>query len=263
MLRDPLLLGGIFVWVVSILPSLFPVLPESLTVTWADIYSDVPMLGFVLGAVVLAIRDGRSQRERLFWRLLAGTLLFWLGVRGLYVFVPLDQWGTWTDLMSDVLYLAGYLTIAFGMEWRPDIDPGAGQRARLGQAETVAILLFGFGLLTYFVLIPSVFNPEVYESWVSSLLFYAVLDVYLVIRMVFLWRSCSDGRWRPTYAWLLVVFVLWLIGDLIEGFMYLGTLAWVDPGTPLDLVWHLPSLGLLLAVRSRRWWLAEHSARRA
>ena len=249
--RDPVVLLGFLVWVISLLPSLAPVLSPGLTLTWADQYSDAPVLTLVLLAAGAQVKRSHRQRERVFWRLVVGGVLGWLSVRALYVLVPFEQWGTGLDLASDLFYLAGYLAVALALERRPDQAPARGPDEGMERVESLGTLIFSFGLLTYFILIPSVFNPQVYASWVSSLLLYAVLDLYLLVRVLTILRDHPQGGWRGAYRWLALTFAAWLVGDLTEGLMYLETIPFVFPGTPLDLLWHLPGLFLLLAIRQR------------
>lgn len=248
-----MLQAGLAVWVVSILPSLAPVLPPDLEYGYADQYSDVAVLLLAVALAVWTALRTKLPRERRFWLHIAGAVLAWLGVRGLYVLVPYESWGTGADLASDLLYLTGYLLLAMALEDRPDRSPARGLRTRLRWTERVGTLVFAFGLLAYFVVIPSVFTPDAYASWVPSLLLYAVLDAYLMVRCASILARPVGGAWRWPYRWLAVSFGLWLLGDAVEGLMYLEVLPWVDPGTPADLLWHLPALTLLVAIRSVDW----------
>lgn len=249
---DPLLWFGVVVWALSILPSLFPVFSADLTYTYADQYSDAVPLLVVFVAMGFASRTPLS-RERTFWFLLMGTITAWLGTRAVYAFVSVDQWSAGWDLTTDLLYLAGYLLVAIALERRPDRSPAQGYAARFHQVGMVGTLVFAFGLLGYFIVIPKVFNPEAYASWVPSLLLYAVLDAYLLIRVFTVLKADPRGGWRWPYRWLVVTFALWMTGDVIEGLLYLDAIAPIEPGTPWDLIWHLPSLTFLLAVLSRGW----------
>jgi len=244
---------GIVVWLLALVPSLADVLPEDLELTWADEYSDVPTLALVLATASLLASRARERRERGFWRLLAGCTVTWLAVRALYLFVPWTERGIAFDLATDVLYLAGYFLVALALETPPDQPPEVGSRGRERRIESLGTLVFGFGLLTYFVLVPAVFNPEIYASWVPSMLLYAVLDSYLLARTVTLLRGGLAQGWTAPVGWLGATFGLWLVGDLTEGFMYLETIPFIEPGTPWDLLWALPPLTLLVAARSRTW----------
>lgn len=251
--RDAFFWSCAVVWVLSLLPSLLGVLPPDPAFIWADQFLDAPTLALVLVAASLRVRVAEDQRERVFWRFLSGCTIAWLAVRGLYLIVPYKERGIRFDLVTDVFYLVGYLCVALAVEGRPDQRPEGGARGRERRIESLGTLVFGFGLLSYFALVPSVFNPEVYASWVSSMLLYSVLDVYLLVRGVEFLRSGLAPGWRAPMGWLSATFVLWLVGDLTEGLMYMEAIPFIEPGTPWDLLWALPPLTLLLAVRSRSW----------
>lgn len=248
--RDPIVLGGVVVWFLAIIPSLLPLLSADATYTWADQFSDVPSLILIVGALALGVVRAEDPTTRLFWWLIQIAILCWLGVRVLFVVVPFEQWGTGMDLASDVLYLCGYLLLAMGLERQIRLQRSGGD-TKAEYFEAAGTLVFGFGLLAYFVVAPSVFNPDVYETWVTSLLLYAVIDLYLVVRSArWLQRNPPGAPWHGPAFWMLVTSAFWLVSDLAEGFMYMEVLPWVDPGTPWDLLWHAPALTLLLVVRS-------------
>lgn len=251
--RDRFLCLGVAVWILSTLPSFVHLLPAKVTFSWADEFADVPILLLIIWAAVRALGRSGSQRERGFWRLVAMAMTAWLAVRGLFAVIPDQRWGTGADLTSDLLYLGAYLSLAFALERRPDRTPGRGLWVQLQQIEVLGTLVFGGGLLAYFVLIPSVFNPRVYASWVPSLLLFAVLDLYLLVRSVALLLSAPGPEWRRTFILLAATFALLLGGDVVEGLFYLGTLPDIPPGGPLDILWQLPWLTLLAAVQARRW----------
>jgi len=245
--------AGLVAWVGGTLPSLVPVLSPEHTLDWADRFSDVPVLAVVLLAALLRLRVAPRHAERTFWRLMAGCPVGWLAVRALYIVIPVEHWGIGVDLASDLFYLAGYLCVALALERRPDGPPGQGQAEAGRRMESLGTLIFAFGLLAYFVLVPSVFNPEIYASWVSSLLLYAVLDAFLLTRAVTLLRTDLAEDWRVPMGWLTATLAIWFVGDMTEGLMYLEILPWVDPGHPVDVLWQAPALTLLLTVRSRSW----------
>jgi hypothetical protein len=58
---------------------------------------------------------------------------------------------------------------------------------------------------------------------------------------------------------LCATFFVWLVADLVQGVL----LGWVPPfdsGSPLDTLWHLPALLMLLAVVSRSWPTIDRDA---
>ena len=251
LVRDRIVLAGFAVWLMAILPSLLPILSPDATYTWADQFSDVPSLAFVVFALALSIRGARNDRVRSFWWLVQFAILSWIGVRILFLIVPFEAWGVGLDLASDALYLMGYLLMALGIE-KQIRSYSSGPNAKTEYFEAAGTLVFGFGLLAYFVVAPSIFNPDVYETWVTSLLLYAVIDLYLVLRCwKWLQLTGPGSSWRWPAQWMMWTALFWLLSDLAEGLMYLEVLPWMDPGTPADIVWHLPAFTLLLMVRSR------------
>ncbi len=238
-------------WFLSLLPSLLGTAPFEPAFYWADQYSDVPTLGFVVMAAALRLRVARDRKERTFWRLFMGCMAGWLAVRGLYVVVPYEERGVKSDLFSDLNYLFGYLCLVVALELRPDRDPPGFTRVR--RVESLGIVTFGFLMLSYFTLAPSVFNPEAYATWVTSMLLYAVLDAWLLVRALRLLHTDLASDWMVPMRFLAGALALWLVGDLMEGLMYMGAVPYVDSGTPVDLVWATPMLLLLFAVRSRSW----------
>lgn len=238
-------------WLLSLLPSLVPVLPSGLTFSWADQYNDVPTLVFVVVAAALRARSAHERKERTFWRLFIAGNAGWIAVRALYVVVPYAERGLKSDLFTDICYLTGYLCLAVALELRPDRDPPGWTRVR--RVESLGILTFGFLMLSYFTLAPSVFNPEAYASWVTSMTLYAVLDVWLVARALRLLWTGLEPEWVVPVRFLAGAFAVWLVGDVMEGLMYLEAIPYIDAGSPADVIWSLPQLLLLLAVRSRGW----------
>lgn len=250
---DRLLHVGLGVWALSLAPSFLPVLPPDLTWVWADQFSDVPTLGMATLGAVLARRRARDARARAFWGFLVLGILAWFAVRGLYLLVPYEVRGTGFDVATDVSYLLGYLATALALERRPDADVVRGTEAWGRGLESTALLVFCFTLLSYLTLAPSVFHPGMYASWVSSLLLYAAFDTYLAARTLVLLRSTARAEWKRTFALLAATFTVWLVCDVVEGLMYLRVIPEVDAGRPSDLLWALPSLALLVAVRSPAW----------
>jgi signal transduction histidine kinase len=259
--RDRFFLFGVVVWIAAILPSFLPILPPDVTFRYADEFSDVAPLLVVLVALFMVLRTPLSGRVRAFWSLLTASILCVLAIRVLYAILPGSaRESTGLDLVQDILYMMSYLAVALAIERRPDRVAGAGFRARLRGIEVAGAVVFVFGLLAYFVLIPSVFDPDAYASLVPSLFLYSVLDAYLLLRLNAIRAAGVSPEWRRTFSWLAIAYGTWLFSDLIEGFLYLDILPWFDPGTPLDLIWHLPLLALLVAVRGRAWPVVETSA---
>ncbi len=240
--RHRLMAAVSVLFALSALPSFVRILSPDLTWSWAENYADAPVMLVVLGAAVwLARRE--EGRARPWWWAVAGMHTAWLAVRLVYLLVPLERWGVGADLATDLLYLTGYLFLALALEYGPDPGP-AGKDAQGGRrVESVGTLLFAFFTLSYFILAPSVFTPDIWETWVTSLFLYGVLDLYLGVHALrWLRKPGLAERWRAPLAWFALTGLLWFVGDTLEGLMYLEVVPYVDSGTPLDLIWLLPSL---------------------
>ena len=242
---------GVVVWLLSLLPSLVHVLPPNLTLTWADEFSDVPVLFIALVALAVCSHRAEEGGERAFWGLLAGCPAAWLLVRLLYSVIPYGDTGVLLDQVTDLSYLVGYLCVVLALEFRP--RPTGRRTAPRPRVEWLATLLYAFFLLSYFTLAPSIFRPELYATWVPSMLLYSVIDAYLLARTWSLLRVGVDTAWTAPFRWLWAIFWLWLAGDLIEGLMYMEVIPFVDPGTPADTLWMAPSILFLVVARSCSW----------
>jgi len=141
------------VWAVTLLPSFLPVLSVDATFAWADRYSELIPLAVTLAFLVAASRVP-AARERTFWLLLAGMVVTMLVNKALYVLVPVSEWEAAIDVSHDAMYLVSYFLVALALERRPDRNPAKRHSAALRHVETSGLLVFLFGLLGYFIVIP-------------------------------------------------------------------------------------------------------------
>lgn len=255
-----ILWAGAAVWLLSLLPSVVPVLPPDASFYWAGQFNDVPILLFALVALAVARHGAEERRERTFWGLLMGSPATSLAARVLYVVIPYRGRGVLSDQAIDLSYLLGYLCVVLALELGPRRPDGGG--ATPHRVERLGMLLYAFFLLSYFTLAPSIFRPELYATWVPSMLLFAVMDLYLLVRTWLLLRNGLARCWATPFRWLRAVFLLWLVGDLAEGLMYMDAIPYIDAGTPADVLWIAPGLLLLVAARSRSWAMgAEQNGR--
>ncbi len=232
------------------LPYVLPsVSPDQLAV-YSAIYAGL----FLIPVVVLMLRHQLSEisnpHERQFWNLLALAYAVWWLVAGLYAFVPYGWWGPAADLFADSLYAVFYVLWFLAAETKPHSRSGGLFRDFLNTLESIGAVILVFGLLVYFVLIPSNLDPEAYATWVPSLLLYVVLDVVLAIRFGTYARSVGSWRWRILYRLLTWTFAFSALLDLVECLTYAGVLDWRE-GQIQDVLWNLPWLTLVAAARLR------------
>jgi hypothetical protein len=144
------------VWLLSLLPSLVGVLSPDATLTWTDEFNDVPILLVALMAIAISRHGAEEHGERVFWGLLMGYPGAWLVARVLYLVVPYNGNGILSDQVTDLSYLVGYLCVVLALEFRPRLSYAQGGRAH--PVERLGVLLYGFFLLSYFTLAPSIFR---------------------------------------------------------------------------------------------------------
>ncbi|MFQ5740209.1 MAG: nitrogen regulation protein NR(II) [Acidobacteriota bacterium] len=215
---------------------------------------DLTTLGSILVLVTLLqqqSRDIRHREERRFWYNLQVALLSW----GLATGLPL-AWsavGTsgWGRLTLDVLYLTFYLMIVLGIESRPDLGSGWTDSSLTHRFSVYSSIVFVFGLLVYFVLIPSNFWGQDPPSWLSSVYLYLVLDLYLLIQFLeLLWTTKTDS-WKNCYTLMALTAGLWSFTDFRSCLRYAGLIP--TNYTFVDLLsWYLPFVTIAWAVRLRR-----------
>jgi len=208
---------------------------------------------FLLPAMMLAfqhrLREIADAAERRFWNLATVALAFWWVAALVYVVVPDAWWGMTADLITDCLYVLFYFSIFLAVRNRP--NPAEALQVKLvRRLDSLGALVLVFGLLIYFVLVPSVFNHDEYETWLPSLYLYVALDVALFWQLAALSRRSASARWRSLYGALSVAFLLFAVTDLLECLTYAGILDW-KPGAKTDLLWNAPILALVLAARLR------------
>ncbi len=249
LLRDPVVrLGGLVLALVAV-PFLLPGLDPETVATWSATYSSFPLLLTCLLAFQFRLRGTADSKERRFWNLWTLALTAWLLNSLLsFWFDFRNDWSVQTDLILIGCYFLFYSFAAMALETRP--QPAASRQERLAQVvQRIGTLVFFFGLLIYFVIIPALLDPVEYES--SSLLLFVALDFYLVIRLTGLRRDAPDLRWRRVYTWLMVTASLWMLTDAIEMLIWAEILPWVDDGTALDLLWFPAYFTLIIAARIR------------
>ncbi len=263
--RDPFLVAWALASALLIVPYLVPLFSEGAMEAYAEQYSDIPLIAIAIGAC-LAGRRRASSLERRFWIFIGVALACWLVVRVVTIAVPGDVYmTTWFGLLIDGLYVTFYLFCVLALDLRPDVYARLDVHGRLRALRFAATVVFVFGLLVYFAMIPGAVNPDAYETWVPSLLLYVSLDIYLLARVAYLTRATPDRHWRAVYSWLLIAVAFWLVTDSYEALSYGLVVPSVAAGTLLDLAWFPPFLTLVVAARLDRLapevW--QHSKERA
>jgi diguanylate cyclase (GGDEF)-like protein len=249
MRRDPIVRLAGFALALAVIPYFLPWLDSEHLAIWSALYSELPLLLVCLVAFQFRLRRLDDPRERRFWTFWTLAMSAWL-LKSLVAmwFDSRDIWTLQADLILNSCYFLFYAFVAVALETRP--WPRVSRQVRLAQVvERVGTLVFFFGLLLYFAIIPAYLDPSAYER--SSLLLFVALDFYLVVRLTALRRDAPGRVWQRVYGWLLVTAALWLITDTFEMLMWAEVLPWVEDGTLLDLFWYPAYVTLVVAARVR------------
>ena len=195
LLQDPIVRLALLALAIAIAPYLLPGLSSDVLATWAILYTDPLLVATCLLAFQFRLSRLADSSERRFWQLWTLALSAWL-VKSFLVFW-FDKHEIWTlgsDLTLNSCYFLFYSCAAIALESRP--QPSASPQARLARRiERVGTLVFFFGLLLYFTIIPAFLDPAAYES--SSLLLFVALDFYLVARLASLRDAASTSASPP------------------------------------------------------------------
>lgn len=243
--RDRLAQLALGLCVSSFLFFLFPVVGVEVRQTMTRHALPLLFLGLTLAALLSSLRDIESPEERRFWIDLAWAYGCWLASRLINLLVPATLP---SSIAEDLLYGLFYLCMVMALErrvhrrseWRP---------TRLERALTwPGVGVFILGILLYFVYIPLRGNPQEYLDGLPSMHFYVCMDIYLTLTIVYLSRTSHSRRWRILYSMMTVAVATTLVSDLSE---VLGFFRGWSLGGPLDGLWTLPLVAMILTARMR------------
>ena len=257
----PVRVYGIALLSVALLYTL-PILTAEQLRDFGQVNFDLVFVPVVLFALTYGLAAIPDREERVFWRLLTVAVGFWLLVLVAFALVPDRYWGTGWRLATDCLYLGYYLSFLLAVERRP-------HRAGVNEILNAERWLKSIGtaalagtFLVYFVFVPAAFNETLYSTSLPSFHLFLALDTLIVARLLWILRACEERRWRVIYCALLVQAALLGLCDLLEWLTYAGVLPW-ESGQMTDLLWALPTLSFVVAVRLRRQRIADQAPERA
>ena len=261
--RDPVLWIGAIAYLAIILAYVFPGLDPEARYRAIEWYSLIPILLVTMAAPWVALPPVSSPFARHFWGAWTFALFMVFLVNVLRAFAGGLQDG-W-KLGVDVGYVLFYLSIVLALQVKPGRKARSWFWRRHDLYEVAGTGVFVFVLLLYFVLIPRAFSPDDFDSWIPSLILYFSLDVFIFLNLVYLRQTCSDPGWRIAYTWLALAAATWAATDSAEVLTYLGVIS-LPPLGPLDFLWYIPWIFVLLAARIRAHpvpsWFATVGMRR-
>lgn len=239
-------------WLITVLV-LFACLSISYAVTWPDLealgaFTDSYMDLTLLSVTILSIFTGPCLKDhqsgRRFWVLIALAFSIWFMLR----MINIKEIVLLHSVFGDIVYFLFYLTCLLAIESQVG-SPGASGFARVRYWLTLSSnVLFTIGVVGYFVIIPSIFDPQTFDKWLPSFYCYIALDIYLAFRFFTTAQVIPPGRWRAILRLFGLAALGWLVADRVEmqGFISDEVLA---SGGIKDLIWVFPYLPPIIASR--------------
>jgi signal transduction histidine kinase len=263
MRRDRLLHLLLTVLVVSSIPLFLPALSLEQQTTYGWLHSTFVLLPMTILLFWPLTHHSMGDAERKMWKVLSLGWGFWwfascfntllnLGVSGFD-----HKFNSLLDFNIDYLYLGYFISWLVALGNRPHDVTGrqvqCHQWLQMGGSIGLAICMF-----LYFILIPSQFSPVTYDTWVPSFLFYAGLDLFLIMVLISLLLHTKSQRWKFVYGALMISLLLLTWADVKAALDEQSRHAWA--GHPLmDVLWISPFVFLVLAARFRGYVFPEPS----
>lgn len=247
-LRDPFVLGALAL-VASALVTYVALPSRGDTVAlWAGHLADPAFLLLVLASFVASGRLVPKDAEGRFWLLLFATFTLWLAGSLVSLTGGVLGFPTAAFRVTDILYLASYVTMILAADVRPHVPTDWTRRAiGSGFAPTASVLMVGV-IVVYFFVVPEWSDPD--RTRLSAQSTFVALDLVLVIRFSHLVYRSRGTAWTSVYAALTASVLFAGIADALNLAVANGSVHF-DYGTPLDAFWWGPFVFAIAARRLR------------
>ncbi len=238
-----------------VVPYCVPVLSPEYFESFASNDGYFPVLAGAIFAILWGVRKLPGPAERRFWGWMAVAMAAMFAISLEYGghLISAVPGGLDVDLLYLLVYAALFLSVNSSPGHRPTLS-GAG-RLRLLQVSSAAVFLIS--VFAYFVLIPISLSPETDTSYVPRFAMYVTFDLFLFASFFNQFRLARRSRARVICGLFTIVTLTWAALDFSELLYFQGSLAFPDPGTPLDLLWYIPILMIGVAARLRHRYLPE------
>jgi len=207
---------------------------------------------FSIWAIGRGLHEIECALERRFWNYLAVALLILLGLETAVVHTPLRT-VPFYELVVVFGLAVQYFFIILALHTHPERSAPPRSSDLRFKLNLAGLMLFCFGILVYFGLIPSSDDPDQRQLHLLSSVFLVALDGYVIFRLFTLARRASPGRWRWTYRLLGVAATFWVVTEALANLP--GVAFWPDLSESpslLDLVWLAWIPPFILAARLRQ-----------
>ncbi|MCP4661528.1 MAG: response regulator [bacterium] len=250
--RDPLVRLSLPALLGVTLAYLAPLYTASPTrwISWNQGHSFLILLS--TWTMVHGLHEVECALERRFWNYLAVALLILVLIETAVVHTPLRT-VPFYELVVDLLLLVHYFLIILALHTHPERSAPPRSSDLRFKLNAAGLMLFCFGILVYFGLIPKAGDSDQSQLHLLSSVAIIALDGYVIFRFFKLARVARSGRWRLTYQLLGSAIVIWLVTEALGNLP--GVAFWPelsDSPSLLDLVWLIWIPPVILAARLRQ-----------
>ncbi len=249
--KDPVLQVFFLLFVVAHVPYYIPGITQDQLAVYTWILTSLFLLPFIVVLLWPSRKDAMASNERVFWMALSFAFSLWWTASVINTLLSLELWHASVEIVTDAMYLVFYMGWFVALSFTPHAQGQSMARSDrwlLGAGMVVLALCLFF----YFILIPSRITPEVYDTWVPSLLFFSGLDCVLILLLIRLMRNARTPRWSVLYRLLLVVSPLFAALDLLEALNYSERFQWGGTASS-EIFWSLPFLVMAVFARARNF----------
>lgn len=249
--RDFLVAGALGLFVVLVVFYLMPIVDEELLSFLSRRINPLLFLPLVLVALQWRLGWITATEDRRFWHDLTLAFAFWWAGALIMLFFPESPRPRAVDLTVTVLYALYFVALLMAIERQPHRRHRWRPIALERRLTWPVVLLVVSGLMLYFPLTALYFDPRSYASGVPDLTLYVALDIYVMLRMIYLLRATRSPRWRSIYLFLAAAFGLIFLSDLVTALHLLTDHEfWNWQGLP-NAVLNLPFVLVVIAARLR------------
>ncbi len=255
LLRDPIVLAGLAVLTMLGVAYAVPGVSLETRVAVGDRIELGPLVCLIIGCFY-GLRQIEYRAERRFWILLGLAFVALVFSPLAQAIVPDSRWSLVWDAVTDATNLTYYVFLLLAIELRPHHARTGSLTERERHLRSAGLTLLGFFGLSYFIVVFAVYDFDSYRSSLPSIGLYVALDLVVLLRLALMRRQTWSVRWTALYAWLALACTATTLTDVAEGLWHLDA---IKSGGPLDLLWALPPVLFLVAVRARHApFSAEH-----
>ena len=193
----------------------------------------------------------RRELERRFWGRMVAAYSIWLLTDLILIAFAGGEMPVAAKLAVQLGFVCYCVAVVYAVESQVHRRRSSDELERL---RLLAIVLFVFGLLIYFDLIPQRIPSPVPESEPSSMWLFATVDAYVGARFGYLAWTSRTRRWRMIYSILAAAISVTALGDVI------GSL---QTRAEANIFYSLTAVLLILAARLKNlhWPAKERPAR--